>query len=248
VKRIITRENRVTGILTADGDTVTSRYVISNCDAHQTFTTLLGRNTASRDFLEDIGKMTPSLSAFILYLGVDEPPFRFPPPGTNIWVLSHKDFSAVHSVLARKTFHGIGGYLTHLSSDKKSLISFVNVPFLSKSYWDENKTALTESLIRILQADIAPGLTDHVVHQEAATPYTLFRYTMNWQGAAFGWAVSPSHLALPDFRKPSFVQGLYLCGHWTTRGLGISGVGHVGYDTARMILQKEKSTRKSGRL
>jgi phytoene dehydrogenase-like protein len=48
-------------------------------------------------------------------------------------------------------------------------------------------------------------------------------------------------LAVPDFKKSSFIRGLYMTGHWTTQGLGISGVVYVGYYIAKMVLRKEKS-------
>jgi phytoene dehydrogenase-like protein len=82
-----------------------------------------------------------------------------------------------------------------------------------------------------------PGLKNHILYQEAATPATLERYTANYHGASFGWAGTVDQLAIGDFKRPRFIKGLYLTGHWTTHGLGISGGVYVGHDTARMILK-----------
>ncbi len=243
VKKIKVRENKVDGIVSEGGDFIPSRYVISNCDATQTFFKLLGKRIISADFLSSVTKMTPALSAFILYLGMDKHYYNLPEPGTNLWILSHYNFDNAYSTIKKKNFDSIGGYLTHVSPDKKSLTSFINVPFINKKYWADNKKILAESFIKRLEKDVVPGLSKHTIYKDVATPQTLFRYTLNHKGATFGWAVTPSQLALPDFRKPSFIQGLYLTGHWTTRGLGISGVVHVGYDTAKMILRKEKVIR-----
>jgi phytoene dehydrogenase-like protein len=240
VKKIQVKENKVDGIITEIGDFIPSRYVISNCDARQTFFNFLGKKVISADFLKRISKMTPSLSAFILYLGVDKHFHDLPEPGTNLWILSQYNFDNAYSAVKKGNFNSIGGYLTHVSPDKKSLLSFINVPFINKKYWTDNKKILAESFLKRIEKDVIPGLSKHTIYKEAATPQTLFRYTLNHKGATFGWAVTPSQLAIPDFRKPSFIQGLYLTGHWTTRGLGISGVVHVGYDTAKMILRKEK--------
>jgi phytoene dehydrogenase-like protein len=240
VIEIKTYENKVNGIVSANGDFIPSRYVISNCDARQTFFSLLGKEVIDSDFLSRVEEMTPSLSAFILYLGLDENYSSLPKPGTNIWILSQYNFDNIYSILKKVAFDRIGGYLTHVSHDKKSIISFLNVPFMNKKYWNDLKNIFIEFFLKRIEQDVFPGLSKHIEFKEAATPQTLFRYTLNQQGATFGWAVTPSQLAIPDFRKPSFIKGLYLTGHWTTRGLGISGVIHVGYDTAKMIKRTEK--------
>jgi phytoene dehydrogenase-like protein len=53
-------------------------------------------------------------------------------------------------------------------------------------------------------------------------------------------------LAVEGFKKYSPIQGLYTTGHWTTQGLGISGVAYVGQDTAKIILRKEKMSYNTG--
>jgi prolycopene isomerase len=241
VKKIMVQDNKVDGIVSETGEFVKSRYVISNGDARQTFLKLLGKRIIGSDFLCKLSEMSPSLSAFILYLGVDKQINNLPDAGTNLWILSQYNFENAYSAVKQKKFDDIGGYLTHVSHDKRSLISFINVPFINKKYWTDNKSMLSESFIKRLEKDVVPGLSKHTICKVTATPQTLFRYTSNFKGATFGWAVTPAQLAIPDFRKPSFIQGLYLTGHWTTRGLGISGVVHVGSDTAKMILRKEKA-------
>jgi prolycopene isomerase len=241
VKKIEVKETKVEGVFFDSGDFIPSRYVISNCDARQTFFKLLGKKVAGADFLNGIAKMTPSLSAFILYLGIDRHFRGLPDPGTNLWILSQYNFDNAYAAVKKRDFAGIGGYLTHVSHDKRSLISVINVPFMNKKYWTDSKKTLSETFMKRIEKEVVPELSKHTVYQEAATPQTLSRYTLNHEGAAFGWAVTPSQLAIPDFRKPSFIRGLYLTGHWTTRGLGISGVVHVGYDTAKIIRRKEES-------
>ena len=100
---------------------------------------------------------------------------------------------------------------------------------------------LLDFFIQKTETKAIPELSKHILFKDAATPLTLHRYTLNFKGATFGWASTPQQLAIPDLRKPSFLQGLYLTGHWTTQGLGIPGVVYVGYDTARMLLKKRKA-------
>ena len=93
-----------------------------------------------------------------------------------------------------------------------------------------------------IEKNTIPNLSDHIVYKEAATPYTMYRYTLNYKGAAYGWAGTLSQFADSDFKKPSFIQGLFLTGHWTTYAQGIPGVAYQGYDTAKFLLKHEKLT------
>ncbi len=242
VKKIKVKDNKVTGIVLESGEHIPSKYVISNCDARQTFYRLLGRKIVGQDFLEKINNMVPSLSMFVLYLGLDENFDKLPEPGTNTWFMLHYDIDKIYLSAKKGDFKNISGYMVHVSPapNQKSLLAFTIAPFKSKKYWENNKGKWIESFIRIIEKHSIPELTKHIAYKDAATPYTFYRYTLNYKGAARGWACTPSQLAVPDLRKPSFVQNFYLAGHWATLGMGISGVTYVGYDTAKTILKKEK--------
>ena len=240
VKKIRIDDGHVKGIVLNSGDVITSRYVISNCDAKKTFFEMIGTQLLPEDFSRTLESMTPSLSAFILYLGIDHSFDGLLEPGTNFWFLSHYNFDHLHAISELGILKNTVGYLMHVSYDRKTLTAFINVPYMNVRFWDKYKKIMTSAFIEKMEADAIPDLSNHVVYADAATPVTLRRYTMNHDGATFGWAITPSQVGLPYMRKPSFLRGLYLTGHWVTRGLGISGVTHVAYDTARMILRKEK--------
>jgi len=243
VRKITVRNNNATGIRLSDGTNILAKYTISNCDARQTFLKLLGKKLISEDFMDALNAMIPSLSGFVLYLGTDERLNKLPETGINIWVMSNDglDLDDVYLSVKKGDYRDIDGYLLYVSPDKRVILAFLPAPFKNKSYWVRNKLKLAESLMRRIEKDIIPDLTKHIKFMDAATPQTLFRYTLNYKGAAFGWASFPSQLAITDFRKPSFVKGLYMTGHWTTKGFGIPGVIYVGEDTAKMILRRENA-------
>ncbi len=241
VKKIKVKDNNVTGVVLENGDYIASRYVISNCDAMQTFYKLLGEKIVGQDFLDKINNMVPSLSMFVLYLGLDKFFTKLPEPGTNTWFMLHYNIDKIYRSAEKGDFNN-DIYMVHVSPalNKKVLLGFTIAPFKSKKYWENNKRKWIESFIKIIEKHSIPGLTEHIIYKDAATPYTFYRYTLNYKGSARGWACTPSQLAVPDLRKPSFAQNLYLTGHWTTLGMGISGVVYVGYDTAKIIFKKEK--------
>jgi len=243
VRKITVKNNIATGIYLRDGTFLSAKYIVSNCDARQTFLKLLGKKLIGKDFADKLSTMIPSLSGFILYLGTDEHLDKLPETGVNIWVVSNDglDLDEVFLSVKKGDYRNIAGYLLYISPDKKVILAFLPAPFKDKNYWIHNKFKLGESLMRRIEKDVIPDLTKHIKYKDAATPQTLFRYTGNYKGAAFGWACFPSQLAITDFRKPSFVRNLYMTGHWTTKGFGIPGVIYVGEDTAKMILRKEKA-------
>ena len=57
--------------------------------------------------------------------------------------------------------------------------------------------------------------------------------------SAYGWAGIPSQLAVKGFTQKTFIDNLYLTGHWTTQVQGIGGVAYLGRNTSEMILNKE---------
>ena len=69
-----------------------------------------------------------------------------------------------------------------------------------------------------------PGIRDRIVVQTSASAQTSWRFTLNTRGAMLGWDMSPDQLgeARPDIEGP--VDGLYLVGHWTRPGGGITPV------------------------
>jgi phytoene dehydrogenase-like protein len=214
--------------------------VISNCDARQTFFDLLDKSNNSTEFAQLIETMIPSLSTFVIYLGIDDSYEYSSEKRSNLWFMDTYDLDGIYSSASRGDFDNIGRYLLHIVPKKNTIQAYFNTSFKSESYWAANKEYIFQAFIKKIETTTMPELSRHIIYKGAATPYTLYKYTLNHNGAAYGWASTPSQLGILDFKKPSFVKGLYLTGHWTTQGLGIPGVAYAGYDTARIVLKREK--------
>lgn len=241
VKKIRVRNNKVTGIVIENEGFIPSRFVVSNCDARQTFLKLLGKEKIEKKFYGAIKNMIPSLSNFIAYLGMDKQ-FKPPhPPGSAVFFFQHYDLDKSYQAAQRNDFKGYGGYSFRISYNKSTIYAIIPAAFKNSTFWDNNKPRFLESLIEKIEKFTIPNLSEHTLYKEAATPYTLYRYTLNYKGASYGWASTPSQLAVPELRKPHSIQGLYLTGHWTTLGFGIPGVLYLGYDTSQLILKKGRN-------
>ena len=237
VKKIKITDSVVRGVVLGNSEFIPAKCIISNGDAHQTFFNLLGTKHVGREFLDMMDKMIPSQGIFVLYLGIN--PFsELPEPGVNCWFLPHYNIENMYALSrSEKNIKLPEYYMVRVSPDKKTILAFVNTPFRNKRFWTQKKNAFIETFIKSIERNTIPDLSQHIAYKEAATPATLYRYTLNYRGAAYGWAGLISQFANRDLIKPSFIEGLYLTGHWTTYGQGIAGVAYVGHSVANMVLR-----------
>ena len=235
VEKILTNDDKAIGIALADDKEVLADTIISNIDAKQTFHKLL-QNRVNGNYAKKIDSMKESVSFFLLYLGVD----------------SEVDLSK----LKRGFYYQTDGPFTKnnwkyisvptavdqtLAPENKQII--FTLVSLEKEYdevedWDDFKSKLTETTIDYLE-ELIPGLRDHIEIVEAATPKTLERYTLNSKGAAYGWAVTKEQTGNNRLQHTTPFSGLYLAGHWTNPGPGITSVVSSGWKVANIILKEE---------
>jgi phytoene dehydrogenase-like protein len=173
-------------------------------------------------------------------MGVDDQLLHSYPPGVFLFFLGHYDLEKIYEAARNNEKETYDAYTVRIGHDGATMNAIALAAFDTEEYWKHNKLRIQDSLIGRMEAGSFPGLSQHVRYKDSATPHTLFRYTSNYQGASFGWAGTLSQFAVPQLRKPSFIQGLYLVGHWTTLGVGISGSAYVGQDTAKILLRKHK--------
>lgn len=237
-KKIITKDSTATGIVLNNDESITAKHVISNCDAMQTFSNLLDKRSMDIKRKETLNSLIPSVSFFILYLGVDDSLKAPSKAGSNLWFLSDYDLEKIHSEIESGKIQDIGWFMFRVMPNKNSILCFTNAPFKSKDYWHVHKNELRDIFIKKIE-HLIPELSNHIIFKDAATPYSLYKWTLNYRGAAYGWAAMPSQFAVPEFSQKTFIQNLYVTGHWTTLAQGIPGVVYLGRDTARTILKRE---------
>ncbi|MFZ5906831.1 MAG: phytoene desaturase family protein [Nitrospirota bacterium] len=239
VNEILVTHDSVVGVKLENNVTLSSKYVISACDMNQTYTRLLRETIPDKQRIESLKNMVPSISTFILYIGINKPFAGLPPPGTNTWYLPHYDLDEIYSQIQQCNFGKAGMYMFRVSPDQKTLLAFVGAPFMNKLFWKENKKKVADNFLNRIET-LFPNIRENIVYFDAATPHTLYRYTLNSQGAAFGWAKTTSQTYDALFSKTTGIRGLYLTGHWTSIAFGMPGTCYSGHDTAKRILRKEK--------
>jgi phytoene dehydrogenase-like protein len=237
VKRICIEQGVVVGVELDNHEMVRAAHVVSACDMVQTYKQLLADTDRGDIEVERLDELEPSVSTFILYIGIDQPFDGLPAPGVNIWYLPHYDLERMYANLQRCEFDQAGMFMLRASPDGKTILAFVGAPFKSVEFWKQHKKNIAREFLERVQR-LIPKLADHVAYFDAASPATLYRYTNNFRGAAFGWAKKQTQAFDPLFVRTSPIRGLYLTGHWTSIAFGMPGACYAGHDTAKRILRK----------
>lgn len=106
------------------------------------------------------------------------------------------------------------------------------------SFYLDLKQQITEIMVQRVE-EVLPGIKQHIVWQEAATPLSHERYTLSTQATAYGlecnvWQYGP-------FRPKSktIIHGLYLAGTSTTWGPSIEGAFLSGMHAASAVLGRD---------
>ncbi|MBM3248545.1 MAG: NAD(P)/FAD-dependent oxidoreductase [Candidatus Omnitrophica bacterium] len=234
VKKFEIKNNSIKAVELMDGNSIKARYFVSACDSKQTLHNLLGfRN---EKFMQ-ISQMMPALSMFILYLGVNDKFIIDFPESSNVWYLPHYDIEKLYLGATNRNMKNIDEYMVRILPNKKTLVVFVNSNFRRNKEWSD-KNSIANALIKKIEK-IFPSLSKFIDYQGIATPYALYSWTLNYKGAAYGWAAIPSQLLVLELLKIRFVNNLYLAGHWSTVGHGLNGAMFSGFSCANTILKTE---------
>jgi phytoene dehydrogenase-like protein len=105
---------------------------------------------------------------------------------------------------------------------------------LSKADYKAKKEEVAQSYISRLET-LIPGIKDSIEYYEVATSKTVERYTLNPQGAVYGFSQTPERVRLEPISK---LENLYYASAWTKIGGGFTGAIFNGYLTAFEILRK----------
>ena len=100
-----------------------------------------------------------------------------------------------------------------------------------------SKDQLSRRLIQRASAYV-PHLENRILVRAETTPKTIEQWTGNRYGAAYGWAQTPRQSGMYRLQRTTPIPNLFLTGHWTSPGGGISGVVASGELTAGVVLNK----------
>jgi prolycopene isomerase len=245
VRQILTEGHQAIGVRLEDGQEITGKVVISNIDASHTFLDLIGEDRIPTGFRSKLKGMTPSLSYFILYLGIEGGLDELPVSNNEVF-FEDQPQNEYKSLYKDRISEKAPFYLlapsnvnpTHAPKGRSTLCLSCKTSYGFSSDWDrKTKDELSQHLINKASA-LIPSLEKRTLVKIETTPKTIEQWTRNRQGAAYGWSQIPRQSGIYRLSRITPIPNLYLTGHWTSPGGGIAGVVASGELTAETVLNR----------
>lgn len=241
VTRIVIEGGRAAGVVIGESGLVRAPIVISNAAVPQTYEELVGPQHLAETFLRKLRRLTPSISAFVVFgatrLALDELGVGH----QNLFC----DWDLERSLAAGFAGEPQSGFVFYvpttvdrsLAPPNEHIFTVVCArPYEIPGGWPAERSRFAESLLGRL-GDRLPGFREHLLFHEAATPETLHRFTLNTGGAIFGWENTLAHQGSKRPAQRTPIPGLYLAGHWTRPGTGSLRASVSGIHTAQLVLK-----------
>jgi prolycopene isomerase len=256
VTKIQLQDGAVAGVMTEAGLSIEARAVVSNISAITTICDMLPAQAVPATYLQKIQNYCPSLSSFIVWLGVNRE-LRGKIKGSGIHVSSGRGAEADYAFCLKGEIDK-GSFIVNLYDNvferySRPGTSTLMLLFLCgykpwrefeadyragrKDAYRKQKEAWTATLIQRAQEVVIPGLGDMIEISEAATPLTNWRFTGNLEGAIYGFNQSMDNAYMNRIENRTPVKGLYLASAWGNPGGGYAGVLRGGEKAFQEMMQ-----------
>ena len=234
---------RATGVRLIDGTLLTADRVVVNADALHALRHLVAPEQRRRWTNRRIERQTPSVSGFVLLLGVD----RAYPQLAHHNIFFSNDYPAEFRALfdlqvpsPNPTIYVAATARTdphHAPPGHLNLFVLVNAPAVSERFdWQRNARPYRDLVVRALQRHGLTDLEQHIRAEYILTPADFADRYRGWRGALYGAASNSQFSAFlrPPLRSPD-VKRLYFVGGAAHPGGGIPLVLLGGRAVAAMI-------------
>ncbi|MBW1971830.1 MAG: NAD(P)/FAD-dependent oxidoreductase [Deltaproteobacteria bacterium] len=224
-------------VKTKNEKTIFSRSVISAINPWQLSKIL------NYPFGLSLKKLTPSLSAFLVYLGIDSKLLSSDIPSfsyirSDIGPEEEYRLNLSGNIAKKPTvIVNIPSLLDKkIAPEGKAILRIMTiVPYHYKKGWGEKeKEEIKKRVIDRVKEKLLPSIFDRIELSIVATPLTLERYTYNQDGAIYGLCATPNQIGPKRPSNKTKIDGLFLAGHYTRPAHGIVGAALSGKFAANL--------------
>jgi len=251
VRQIRTAQGKAIGVELVNGTLVTATSVISNVDITTTYRHLLRDSASAREKVKRLEKFEPSLSGFVLMLGVDR---RYDELAHHNIYFSNNyktEFADIFDRLVAPRDPTIYVCATSRTDPTQAppggenLFILVNVPYLSPEFsWAAEGAGYRTLILDKLEQMGLTNLHDHIVFEATMTPEDLEARYGAQRGAIYGFS---SNNLFATFQRPknraTDIEGLYFAGGSVHPGGGLPLVLLSGKIVSELVLADVAVTR-----
>jgi len=245
VMRITSENGRVTGVVTANGETIRATAVVSNCDAVRTYRELLDGTPQSEKF-ERKNRYEAACSGVVLYLGLNR---RYKHLLHHNFVFSRDPEEEFDFIYKRgEPAPDPSAYVCAPAisepevapPDCEALYVLVHTPYLRSNHdWKKMLPTYRETILdKLERTGGMENIRDAIVYESALTPEDIHHRYRVLDGAIYGLASHGRFLGAfkPANRRTDF-EGLYLAGGAAHPGPGMPMVLMSGWIAADSLDQ-----------
>jgi len=216
---------------------VRAGVVVSNADLLLTLERLVGAEHLPAGALEGVRALRPTFPCFLVHLGLRGVPRAVLEEAQGYywdsWEMDRVGIDALRCKIFAPTL-----YEPAMAPPDGQVVILQKVQELDQEAiadWPAHKRAVEALVLGHLER-LIPGISARIVVAASASARTAERFTLNHRGAMLGWEMSPDQLGAgrPDVTSP--VRDLWLVGHWTRPGGGVTPVIVSAQRVARAIL------------
>jgi phytoene dehydrogenase-like protein len=232
VRRILVANGRAGGVDVETGPgrdrrrvRVRADVVVSNADLRLTVDELIGAPLLDPAYVAKVRALRPTYPCFLTHLGLKDVPIESLRAVHGYHWTGWDPEEVGRTALKFKVFVPTL-YEPHMSPPGGQVLIVQKV--LAGDYqavrdWTAHKAGIEAWVMARLER-LVPGLQRNVVVQMSASAFTSYRYTLNHHGAMLGWEMAPDQLGEQRVGVATPIPNLYLVGHWTQPGGGITPV------------------------
>jgi all-trans-retinol 13,14-reductase len=255
--------------LARSGEEIDAETVVSNADLKRTVGEMVGEDHFSAETVERVRGYTMTLPLFTAYLSIDLDLGELGVPNTNYWIWNTYDIDGLYDELeAGRIPDPPIAYIStaslkdpnnpHLAPPGQTNLQVMTlVPgdygffkqergpveegrnrYHSDPAYRQSKEELVEGILAAAEVAI-PGLREHVVWRESASPLTQERFTHSTGGTSYGVEFNCQQMGPMRMGPRTDVAGLFLCGASTPSGHGIGNVLRSGVMAAGAVLDTD---------
>jgi phytoene dehydrogenase-like protein len=254
VERIITGNERITGVITDEGEEITADWVISNADPITTCRDMIGEDKVPPSFFTRLQSSEIAASTINVYMGVARSHTELGLDEHEIFVNADYDFDRHAELMSRvgpPEAMAVTCYNTvypDISPPGTSIVVLTALMYGEPWYevppaeYIETKNRIGDAMIRMAEK-IAPGLRDYAEVVEVSTPLTNMRYAGTMGGSIYGFNQPPRDNMVWRMGHRGPLEGLYFVGAWTRPGGGFEPAMTSGQMAGGAILSKVRKAR-----
>jgi phytoene dehydrogenase-like protein len=104
--------------------------------------------------------------------------------------------------------------------------------------YDAEKERVAREVLARLEAHY-PGISSQVEVTDVTTPYTTWRYTLNYKGAYMGWLPTPEAIMTTVPRTLPGLANFYMAGQWVMPGGGVPSCLYSGRHVVQILCRRD---------